>query len=299
MISVCLTTHNRRSTTLSCLAALRTAADRTASSLSVTLVDAGSSDGTQEAVLEVWPDAHVIKERSDVYWASGMRIAMAEATRVSNPDFYFWLNDDTILDPDSLTVMTESLNAITRTPAIVVGATRSSRDSTRTYGGLLAQRRLGAPVFLPCSVSDVPTTCDSLNGNAVLIPRAANEMIGPIPEAFSHALADLDYGLRATRSGIPIVQAPGTIGVCDYGDASRASSGSTGLRDMFGPKRLPPRAWFTYVRRHCGRRWPIHFLGPYLKAAARVRICALHGHDLTASGETPQQGDHRMKMPSA
>jgi GT2 family glycosyltransferase len=201
-----------------------------------------------------------------------MRIAMAEATRVSNPDLYFWLNDDTVLDPDSLTVMTEALNALTSTPAIVVGATRSSRGASRTYGGLLAQRRLGAPVFLPCSVSDAPATCDSLNGNAVLIPRAASETLGPIPEAFSHALADLDYGLRATQSGIPIVQAPGTVGVCDYGDASPPTSGSTALRDLFGPKGLPPHAWFTYVRRHCGRRWPIHFIAPYLKAATRIRI---------------------------
>jgi GT2 family glycosyltransferase len=111
----------------------------------------------------------------------------------------------------------------------------------------------------------------------VLIPRAVASAIGNIDAAFVHAIGDFDYGLRAGRAGFGLWVAPGFVGTCSQNPvtvqplAERASVRAQ-WRRVCGPKRVPPRAWRTFVRRHYGVFWPAYFALPYVSAVARALL---------------------------
>ena len=100
-IAILITCHNRRETTLSCLDAINNQKLANTVTLQVYLVDAGSTDGTKEAVLEHFPEVNLIPRDKDLFWCGGMRVAFDMAAR-NTYDYYLWLNDDTKLLSDSI-----------------------------------------------------------------------------------------------------------------------------------------------------------------------------------------------------
>jgi GT2 family glycosyltransferase len=108
--------------------------------------------------------------------------------------------------------------------------------------------------------TDVPQMCDSINGNIVLVPRAAEEMIGVLDSAYTHFFADGDYGMRARKRGVPVWLAPGHLGECRLNPLANSSFDPQltireRWRRMFGPKGYrPPRQWWAFVRAHAP--WP-------------------------------------------
>jgi hypothetical protein len=53
--------------------------------IEVFLVDDGSTDGTADAVREVWPEATIIQGDGNLFWCGGMRVAWAAAAK-TDPD---------------------------------------------------------------------------------------------------------------------------------------------------------------------------------------------------------------------
>lgn len=53
------------------------------------------------------------------------------------------------------------------------------------------------------------------NGNLVLVAREAFQKLGNLNPAYCHAYGDIDYGIRARQSGIPIWLAPGYLAECE------------------------------------------------------------------------------------
>jgi GT2 family glycosyltransferase len=155
---------------------------------------------------------------------------------------------------------------------IVVGSTREQNSASMSYGGW----RLNKGKFFSISWDKIPPdeekwlSCDTMNGNCVLISRAAVNLIGSLDSGFTHGMGDLDYGLRAGIAGCEIVISPGYYGVCSANDG-------TGLwtdkklpvlarwKKLLGPKGLPINEWRVFTRRHAGRLWILNWLGPYLK----------------------------------
>jgi len=275
-IACVLTCHNRRTKTLQCLEALHACTLPPETRLSVHLVDDGSRDATAAAVRARFPAVFVIEGAGDLFWAGGMRRAMASAM-VLDPDYYLWLNDDTMLDPnaliDLLEVAHEKAIEHPEQPAVVSGAVRDPHSGACTYGGIESKSR-----WYPWYVNVEPTTAvrriDTFNGNCVLIPREVVRRIGNIDAAYVHALGDWDYGLRARKAGCGNWLAAGTLGTCEGNDAVRQPLQSPSLRrqlkDATGPKRNPVGPWWTFTSRHCGPFWLSHFARPYASAALRA-----------------------------
>ena len=96
-IAALMTCHNRKDTTLACLRELMSQAGvNDTVKLQIYLIDAGSTDGTIEAIQEHFPDIHLIRSDSGLFWCGGMRVAFDEAMK-GDHDYFLWLNDDTVL----------------------------------------------------------------------------------------------------------------------------------------------------------------------------------------------------------
>lgn len=281
-ISVLMTCHNRREKTMACLRSLAAQVGRgTTFDLRIVLVDAGSSDGTAEAVAAAHPDVLVIPSHDGIFWGGGT----AEAARHAAPgaDHHLWLNDDVVLEGDALETLLRVAEEGDR-PAIVVGQLRDGAGRP-SYGGL---RRDRWPLrMVPMGVVSRPTRCTTMNGNVVLVPREIVAILGPVDHRFPHAMGDIDYGLRASAAGVPVVQAPGVVGVCDRNTSSTPARWPvTRLRRVASVKELPPRAWWSLCLRHGGRWSLVLFAKPYVDAVLPRRLGAAAGVE-TAPGRRP------------
>lgn len=274
-LAAVLTCHNRRESTLACLAALQ-AQEGDAVEVEAVVVDDGSTDGTGAAVAERYPQATVVYGDGDLFWAPGMRLGLAQAY-AGDHDLYLWLNDDTTLDPHALAALIathDDVVASSGAPALVVGATRDPDTGVHTYGGRrrLDPRRPLAFGLVP--ITDRPVACDTMNGNVVLVSREVVGRVGNIDPAYRHSMGDFDYGLRARAAGCGVFVAPGTVATC----ASNPPP-PWGTRPLRRELRtlvqrrvpgLPPSSWATFARRWAGPAWPLYFVSPYLKESARV-----------------------------
>lgn len=265
-LAVLMTCHNRREQTLRCLETL-SAQDLPDVEVLVYLTDDGSTDGTAGAISAVDLPIRVIAGSGDLYWAAGMAIAEREAMR-DDPDLLLWLNDDVTLDPDGLARL---LAVHEQAPdAIVVGNVRDLDTGDKTYGG--RNRRGRHPQrFLAAPQADQIQRVSAFNGNVVLIPRGVRSTVGPIDGSFAHAYADDDYGLRASKLGVPILCAAGTVGSCSPNPAETAPTGvQAAWKQLQAPKGLPWRSQVRYLRRHGGTLWPAYLAWGYGKRILRA-----------------------------
>lgn len=273
-IAVVLTCFNRREKTAACLHALVHQASHLADRCQLRLVvtDDGSTDGTPEMLAADFPQVTVLHGDGNLFWAGGMRAAFGHALAEGH-HFYLWINDDVELYPDCLQVLLDTHDrqlAVTGQSGLVVGSMRNPLGQF-TYGGMVRKARLWGPQYPKVQPEDQPRVCDTMNGNCVLISRAAASLLGNMDAAYRHGIGDMDYGLRATQAGLPVWVMPGYAGVCTHDHRIEGSYLDRSLplavrwNKITGPKGLAPHAWWTYCRRHTGWLWPLHWAWPYAK----------------------------------
>lgn len=248
-IAVLLTVHNRKAKTLSCLKELYNQIVPDGFSLEVYLTDDGCTDGTPEAIKAEFPQVNIISGNGSLYWNRGMIAAWNEAAK-SDPVFYLWLNDDTILLPDALKslIATAEKNPDT----IVVGTCHATDNPDRiTYGARDESKKLINPHLA------TTTTCRTFNGNIVLVPDSVYHQLGTLDPIYRHSLGDFDYGLRASKAGIGITVAQGIQGVCDtHATIAKwcdpGKSFTERWRHFLSPTGANPFEFFRFRQRHYG-----------------------------------------------
>jgi len=273
-IAVVLTSFNRRDKTAACLRSLNEQATQLAGRcvLRVIVTDDGSSDGTREMLAADFPEVAVIVGNGSLFWAGGMRLAFGQAL-AENHDFYLWINDDVELYPDCLKTLLEThvaLEASCHRGGIVVGSMCNGAGEF-SYGGMVRAGKGWIRRYPRLPPGNQPRPCATMNGNCVLISRDAAKLLGNMDPAYRHGIGDMDYGLRATQSGVPIWIMPGYAGLCPHDHRIEGSYLDRSLplavrwQKITAPKGLAPRAWLTYCRRHAGWLWPLHWAWPYAK----------------------------------
>lgn len=194
--AIIIPVHNRREITLRCLDALM--GDGIPAWADIYVVDDGSTDGTAAAVAARLPSAIIVRGNGDWWWGgaivAGMKAAWPHGTQL-----FIWLNDDCRPAPGALARLCA---AATEHRAIAGGICLLPGSKEAVYGGL--ERRGFGFVLRPWRPG-VVEPCEALCGNLVCVPRFAVERLGfPDAKHFPHAHADLDFTLRAHRSGIPV-----------------------------------------------------------------------------------------------
>lgn len=213
-IAVLLTVHNRREKTLNCLSALKKIVLPVGYKLDIFMTDDGCTDGTPEAATKEFPEINIIKGDGNLFWNRGMYRAWEAASQMSDYEFYLWLNDDTVLNDNALNILISASEI--KSDAIIVGPTCDSRNpKITTYSGVDKKGRTIVP-------TGEIQSCDTFNGNIVLVPRKIFHQVGNLDFRYHHALGDLDYGMCAIRAGFKNYVAPKHCGVCDLNPSQPA-----------------------------------------------------------------------------
>jgi GT2 family glycosyltransferase len=269
-VLVLVACFNRRERTLAALRGL--VAQRVAHELNVgaVLVDAGSSDGTVEAVRSEFPWVEIVQGDPSMYWSASMERAQHCGLARAEPRFLLWLNDDIALEEDALSRLLEAASTADE-GCVVAGALRDPHSQETTYTGMRRNGRRPmqlAPIHPSASTQQI----DTFNGNLVLVPRAVYTSVGAVDGRFGHAYGDVDYGLRLKKLGFRSILAPGYLGSCPRNDSTATWCDpelprSRRIRLLFGPKGTPVGPHARFVRRHAPVAWPAYVLGGYVKSA--------------------------------
>lgn len=254
-------------------------------SLQVYLLDDGSTDGTTEAVLATYSKVKVFKGNGSLFWNRGMRLVFSEAFKV-HYDYYLWLNDDTLLEPNALQTLLESHNFLTKQDkqnSIVVGSTRDLETGELTYGGVVRSSRWRPLRLKLVAPRDKPQACETMNGNCVLVPHTVAEIVGTLDNSFTHKWGDYDYGLRAFKLGCSVWVAPGYVGTCSRNSVLGTWEDTTlsfhqRWKKMIHPKGIAPREWSIFARRHGGIFWYVYCTGMVIRLVRpsvlrKLRLC--------------------------
>lgn len=266
-IAVLMTCHNRKDSTLKCLQQLFKANIPGKIELKIYLVDDGSTDGTGDVIRETYPEIKVIKGDGNLFWNGGMRLAWEQASKHQDYDFYFWLNDDTVIDEDGISELLycySQLLETTKQPSIIVGSCKeSAKNPLFSYGG----RDENGPVIPNGHIQE----CKFINGNAVIIPKQIFHQLGNLSEDYTHAMGDFDYGLRAIQKGFNCYTTRKYIATCPTNKGIPAwCNPQTPLfkriKLLHSPRGLNLREYNTFRKKFWGHRWIIFAIKAYLKA---------------------------------
>lgn len=248
-IAILLTVFNRKLKTIKCLDNIYNQNSFYNYEINIFLTDDGSTDGTEILIKNKYPDIKIIKG-NNLFWNRGMWTSWNAAVKEKNYDYYLWLNDDTFTYPFMLDKLTGTSKTFSD-EAIIVGPTiDNSGLGLHTYGGRKNKN------LVPLN-GVIQEDCDSFNGNIVLIPSYVYNIVGMNDPIFHHSLGDLDYGLRAKKLGIKIIQLGEAVGECDRHERiMKWCDPEIRLIDrikfLFQPTGYPPREVFYFNKRHYG-----------------------------------------------
>jgi GT2 family glycosyltransferase len=261
-----LLTVDQRDLTLRCLDSLRRV-DRPR--LEIALWDNGSRDGTSRAVSTAHPGVEIHREPSNVGVASGRNGAARLAAERFAPRFFFFLDNDMVIEPDCLAALATPFD---RDPLVAqtTGKIRQLGDRERLYGAGGCRtifwrgdtRHVGYGE-LDRGQYDAPASCIP-SGGCMLVRREVFEELGGFDTTFDpYGPEDLDFGLRAVAAGYHGIYVPEAV-VYHESTPGRTFEGGqyTGL---FASTRV--RHWLTLLRRHATlvEKAGFFFLGaPYL-----------------------------------
>ncbi|MHB0856755.1 MAG: glycosyltransferase family 2 protein [Anaerolineae bacterium] len=191
-----------------CLNSLRR---QTIRDFEVIVVDNASTDGSQAALAEEYPEVRVLAQTRNLGFAAGCNAGIAAALG----DVLVMLNNDTEVDPAWLAALVDALD---RYPEAGSAASRimlfDNRRVLHSAGdlyqsnGLPNSRGVWQPYGPPYDVEEpVFGGC----GGAVAYRRAMLEDVGLFEEAFFMYCEDVDLNWRAQLAGWPCIYVPQAV----------------------------------------------------------------------------------------
>lgn len=273
-LAVVMACHNRCNKTLSCLRAFYEQKLSQDITVTVYLLDDGSTDGTSDAVRREFPEVIILAGDGSLFWNGGMRKAFSAAIK-EGYEYYLWLNDDSILYDGSLAVLL-STHAHLKTSghecSIIGSAMQDPVSQQFTYGGV---RRRNNRWTLGKDLEKIAPEQEAIqvaatNGNCVLVPASVVKKVGNLDKKYKHRWGDHDYCFRALKQGCSVWLAPGYLGSCEgnpvagtWEDASLPLMER--LRKLNSPHGFQFNDYATYTRRHRGPWWIGRLVWPYVK----------------------------------
>lgn len=202
-VHVIIPTHNRQALAERCLGCVfaQTAID----SMTVTVVDDGSTDGTDGMLAEKFPAVRVLQGDGNLWWTGAVAKALDTLRRdFADRDFFLLVNDDTLLRADTVAALARvsEVNGRAGVAPVAVDAATGRAISTgwAPGSGLILNDldKLHAAMAEQNGLFEVKT----LFGRCSLFPVEILDRAGNYDAAaFPHYYGDADFCLRAGKEG--------------------------------------------------------------------------------------------------
>jgi GT2 family glycosyltransferase len=195
-----------------------------------------------------------------------MRLAWNTSVKKNDYDFFLWLNDDTILDPNALLELFKTYTIATsfeQSEVIITAACRSDfNNDVFSYGG----KNEKGPVIPNGKIQ----SCKFINGNAVLIPDAIYRKLGYLSNAYTHGIGDYDYGLRAISAGFKNYTTLYYIATCPNNEeiptwCNPSVSVLKRWETFHSPRGLNIKEYILFRKKFWKERWVIYIFKAYAK----------------------------------
>ncbi len=215
-VVIVLLTCNQKDYTLDCLKSL---SNLEYDNLSSVIVDNNSSDSTIEAILEKYPQVHIVKNDYNAGVAGGRNCGIAYAEEKFDYKYMLILDNDTTVEVDSLKLMVKTLendaNIGVVSPKIFLMGEGKILDQAggsvvNFYTGSTAKRGFGQ---LDTGQYDEIQTQDCLpSGACSLSRRDVLVRCSGLDEVFNpYGFEDLDYSLRVKKAGYKLWYEPKAV----------------------------------------------------------------------------------------
>jgi GT2 family glycosyltransferase len=272
-VLIVLLTVNQREKTLRCLESLK-AVEHT--NHRIILWDNGSTDGTAEAVLSLYPHVIVYHHSENAGVATGRNSAVELARRHIDPAYLLFLDNDMIVEPDFLGWLVAPF-ADSPQLAQSTGKIRDINNPQRLYGAGGCRVRFWLGDTMHNGYGEVDTgQYDHIrrclpSGGCMLVRSDVFNKLGGFSTMYDpYGPEDLDFGLRAVESGYFGVYVPEAI---VYHETSAGRTFESGqYTATFATLRI--RHWFRFMNRHASSFQKVGFylIGiPYLLIGFIVR----------------------------
>lgn len=252
---------NGKTDTLECLSSLGVVRKKNPS-LSVVVVDNGSTDGSVEEVTKKFPWAHIIDAGKNLGFSGGNNRGITYALK-QDAEYVWLLNNDTVVDKNVLCSISSFRN-----PSVgAVGSKIYFYKGCEYHKGRYKKSDLGNVFWYAGGIIDwnnalashrgvdevdhgqfdVEVITDFITGCSFFIRTSVIKQIGLLDESYFMYMEDLDYSLRIQQAGFQTVYNPRSI-VFHINASSSGGSGSslheyyqTRNRIRIGMKYAPPR----------------------------------------------------------
>ncbi len=207
LVYVIVPVHNRKKTTLQCLENLRLNGDL--HRYYIVVVDDGSTDGTTEAIYNLYPEVTVLKGDGNLWWTGAIKKGMEYAYE-QGAEFFVWLNDDCYPQEDTINKL---LNICKSDAKIIAGGQSLNPDTfIPSYGGIIGKNKIVHINAAPNSIAE----CDGLCGNIVCINKSVIQAIGyPQADMFPQYHGDTTYTHIAKQKGYKLLIVGDAVAFCD------------------------------------------------------------------------------------
>jgi len=241
--------------------------------MEVCVVDDGSTDGTSQAVMKLYPDIILLNGNGNLFWAGAMRFGWEEYVKHSNFDFLLVFNDDIYVYPFAIKRILETAENIQYkgfSNYVIAGSLYDPSNGGTAYGGMVRLHPWKSFKFRKIEPRKIILECDTLNMNFSIIPHSTLKNIGFLSNKFTHNKADIDYGLRLKSKGGHIFISPGYIGECCR-NTKLGTSAEYGIsiierwRRLNNIKEHPISEALYFYRKHAGPFWFYLLISKYVK----------------------------------
>lgn len=267
LVAIVVLNLNEKAKTLRCLSSV---AELDYSPYEVVLVDNGSTDGSVEAIAQVFPHIHVVRNPCNLGVAGGRNRGIAYANKHFPYGYLLFLDNDAWLERSALRELVRVMQSDPQVglaspkiyqagaPMVLAGA---GGHRINWYTGTI--RTVGAgEVDRGQYDGNHPITC---SGSGVLVRRAVFERIGGLDDAFNpYGWEDLDFSLRARAAGFGIRFVPTAITHHEGGKAGRG-------RALPEYEESKTKNFFLIMKRHATRvQWACFLCVFPIRAAWRT-----------------------------
>jgi GT2 family glycosyltransferase len=215
----------------------------------ILVVDNASDDGSPTTLRSHFPGITLLENRRNLGYAGGNNVGLRHALD-QGVDYVWLLNNDTTVDPESLTCLVEAaerdpgIGALS--PVIYDSAPPGRLQYCGTFLDQGTHRRFSAR-----SLEEAERSAQDhlllLWGTALFLRRALIEAIGFFDERYFAYVEDLDYSLRAIHAGWKT----GVVGGARIVHARSQTLGQNSPLRQY----LATRNEYLLWRSHLGRRW--------------------------------------------